>query len=188
MRTGRKSRLRAAHPEVSVQLFASPGGSDFARESIDLDIRYGTGYWPKLYVQSIFAEEVMPMVSPRLQARLNVQAPEDLLLQELILCEPDLIQWPQWFSANGVGLCPSEYALRVDRAQLSIDAAVQGFGIALQSSKLADGFLKNGQLAPVFPDHKSMRLHQHYLVYPSPHHECSKVLKFAAWLHTEAAK
>ena len=184
----RLSRFRSAHPEVRIRLSASPGHSDFLRGEIDADIRYGTARWADLHVESVFAEEMMPMISPNLQARLSLRSPEDLLLQDLILSDVNLVQWPQWFAANGIGMCPSQFALRFDRAGLAIDAAVLELGIALESDKLAAQFLKTGMLVPAFPDAKSIRVHQHHLVYPPQHAKLSKVAKFASWLREEAAR
>jgi LysR family glycine cleavage system transcriptional activator len=184
----RLAKFRAAYPEIKIRVFASPGGSDFSKGEIDLDIRYGIACWAKLRVENIFTEEIMPMMSPSLKSRLKIESPEDLLVQDLIFCERDLVQWPQWFAANSTGICPSEYALHVDRAQLAMDAAVQGFGIALQSNKLADGLLKNGHLVPVFPGRKGIRVHQHHLVFPAQHANQKRVAKFVSWIRTEAKK
>lgn len=182
----RLPRFRAAHPEIRLRLSASPGHSAFLRGEVDADIRYGTARWADLHVESVFAEEMMPLISPNLKARLSLRSPEDLLLQDLILSDVNLVQWPQWFAANGIGMCPSQFALRFDRAGLAIDAAVMELGIALESDKLAAQFLKAGTLVPVFPDAKSIRVHQHHFVYPPQHAKLSKVSKFASWLREEA--
>jgi LysR family glycine cleavage system transcriptional activator len=184
----RLPRFRAVHPEIRLRLSASPGHSAFLRGEIDADIRYGTARWADLHVESVFAEEMMPLIGPNLKARLSLRSPEDLLLQDLILSDVNLVQWPQWFAANGIGMCPSQYALRFDRAGLAIDAAVMELGIALESDKLAAQFLKAGTLVPVFPDTKSIRVHQHHFVYPPQHAKLSKVAKFASWLREEAAR
>jgi LysR family glycine cleavage system transcriptional activator len=127
------------------------------------------------------------MISPDLSTQLNLRSPEDLLVHDLILCDANLVQWPQWFAANGINMCPTQFALAFDRAHLTLDAAAQGLGIVLESDKLAARFLKNGSLVPVFPDRKSIPVHQHHLVYPPQHGERSKVTKFASWLRKEAA-
>jgi len=180
--------FRHAHPEIQIRLSASPGYSAFLRGEIDVEIRYGTVRWADLHAESVFAEEMMPLISPKLLARLALRSPEDLLLQDLILSDVNLVQWPQWFAANGIGICPSQYALRFDRAGLAIDAAVEELGIALESNQLAAEFLKAGTLVPVFAEAKNIRVHQHHLVYPLQHAKLSKVVKFASWLREEAAK
>jgi LysR family glycine cleavage system transcriptional activator len=183
----RLSMLKAVHPEIRVRLSVSPGNSDFSRGDIDADIRYGRARWANLHVESVFTEEMMPMISPDLQTQLNLRVPADLLVHDLILCDANLVQWPQWFAANGISMCPTQFALVFDRAHLTLEAATQGLGIVLESDKLAERLLKNGSLIPVFPDRKSIAVHQHHLVYPPQHSERSKVTKFAAWLRQEAA-
>jgi LysR family glycine cleavage system transcriptional activator len=181
----RLAALKAVHPEIRVRLSASPGISDFSRGDIDADIRYGRARWPNLHVESVFSEEIMPMVSPNLQAQLDLHNPEDLLAHDLILCESNLVQWPQWFAANGISMCPTQFNLVFDRAHLSLDAAAQGLGIVLESDQLAEKFLKNGALVPVFTERKSIAVHQHHLVYPQQHSDRTKVTKFASWLRRE---
>lgn len=180
--------FRSAHPDIRVQLSAAHTHSDFSRGEVDLDIRYGAIRWGDLNVETIFSEEMLPLVSPRVLERLDVRAPDDLLHQELIFSEVNFVQWPGWFAAQGVPMSPSIYALRFDRAYHCIDAAIQGLGIALESSKLAAGALSRGELVPVFPDRKGLQVHAHHLVYPAANGQRSKVAKFVRWIRREAAQ
>ena len=79
-------------------------------------------------------------------------------------------------------------ALRFDRAYLSIDAAIQGMGIALESNRLAASALARGDLQPVFTDRKALQVHAHHVVYPIAHGGWNKVRRFVEWLRKEAAK
>ena len=93
---------------------------------------------------------------------------------------------PRWFAAHGVPLSPATYALRFDRAYLVIEAAVQGLGFALESARLAETSLQNGELVPVFADRKGIQVHAHHLVYPEAHGKWGKVERFVRWLRREA--
>jgi LysR family transcriptional regulator, glycine cleavage system transcriptional activator len=48
---GRIARFQALHPDIELQLSATPRLVDFAREDIDCGIRYGMGDWPGLITQ-----------------------------------------------------------------------------------------------------------------------------------------
>jgi LysR family glycine cleavage system transcriptional activator len=183
----RLSRFLADHPDIKIRLSASHVHSDFSRGEVDIDIRYGLTRWTDLHVESIFTEEILPMISPKLKEHLNLRNPEELLVQNLILSNVNLVQWPQWFAAHGVSISPSQYALSFDRANLSIQAAVHGLGIALESDRLAEDALGRGLLVPVFPYRKRMQVHAHHLVYPPAHAERSKVGRFVSWIRKEVS-
>lgn len=170
------------HPDIRIRLSASHMHSDFSRGEIDLDIRYGAVRWADLHVETIFTEEIMPMVSPAMAERLQLRNPQQLLQESLIFSEVNLVQWPQWFAAHGIDVSPSHYALSFDRAYLAIEAAVQGLGVALDSAWLAKGLLDEGRLVPLFPDRKSIRVHAHHLVYPATHGKWPKVKRFTGWM------
>ncbi|MDY7579413.1 LysR substrate-binding domain-containing protein [Herbaspirillum sp. RTI4] len=171
-----------SHPDIRLKLSASHMYTDFSRGDVDLDIRYGAMRWADLHVETIFNEEMLPVMSPTLAAQLNLHSPQQLLQQNLIFSEVNLVQWPQWFAMHGSPVSPSQYGLSFDRAYLAIEAAVQGLGIALESNRLSEDFLKRGLLVPVFPDTKGIRVHAHHLVYPSAHGKRSKVARFIKWL------
>lgn len=177
----------AEHPDLRIQLSASHTHSDFSRGEVDLDIRYGAIKWGDLHVETIFEEEMLPLASPTLLQRTTVRNPEQLLAQPLIFSDVNVVQWPRWFAAHGVPLSPATYALRFDRAYLVIEAAAQGLGFALESSRLADSYLKRGALVPVFSDRKSIPVHAHHLVYPEAHARWGKVERFVAWVRREAS-
>lgn len=176
------------HPDLRIQLSAAHTHSDFSRGEADLDIRYGNVRWEDLHVETIFEEEILPLVSPRLLAGAAVRSPEDLLARPLIFSQVNVVQWPRWFAAHGVALSPGDYALRFDRAYMVIEAAVQGLGWALESDRIAEKYLENGSLVPVFKDRKGIRAHAHHVVFPEPHGKWRKVERFLTWLRREAGR
>jgi LysR family glycine cleavage system transcriptional activator len=180
--------FREQHPNIRIQLKASHGEADFSRGEADVDIRYGAIQGRDLHVESVFAEEILPMISPRLKSGLDIQSPEDLAKQDLIQSELTLVQWSHWFSAHGVPVSPSSYVLSFDRTSMVLDAAIQGLGIALDSNRTAEGALRRGDLVPVFEDGKGMPVRAHHMVYPRAHAQWERVERFAQWLRAEVAK
>lgn len=179
--------FRARHPALRVQLSATYRDIDFARAECDVDIRYGLPGGRDLHVETLFSELIFPMISPKLKATLHLEAPADLVDQDLILSELTLVQWPHWFAAHGVAECPASYGLAFDRTSMVLDAAIQGLGIALDSDRIAEAALLRGDLVPVFADLKGMTVSAHHLVYPRAHATRDRVVKFATWLREEAA-
>lgn len=184
----RLAEFLSEHPDLRIQLSAAHTHSDFTRGEVDLDIRYGNVRWGDLHVESIFEEEILPLAGPALMRRATIRSPENLLGQPLIFSDVNVVQWPRWFAAHGVALSPASYALRFDRAYMAIGAAIEGLGFALESERLAESFIKSGDLVPVFADRKGMRVHAHHVVFPEAHGKWSKVERFVGWLRREAGK
>jgi DNA-binding transcriptional LysR family regulator len=178
----RLSDFAKLHPDVSLFLSVSHVHSDFGAGLSDVDIRYGLPSWPNLVVQPLFKELVMPLVSPLLQRRLAIDQPEDLLEAPLIQSAVSVVQWSDWLKSVGVAHSPERYALRFDRAQLSLDAAIQGLGVALESTTMAAPHLQAGRLVPLFNEQKSVRVQAHFVVYPKRHAKRKEVAAFLAWL------
>jgi len=175
-----------AQPDVSLFLSASPTHSDFALGQADLDIRYGSALWPDLVVQPLFQERILPLASPAFAARHAVHEPADLLRAPLIQSTVSVVQWADWLGAQGVARAPERFALRFDRAQLTLDAAVQGLGVALESSTIAAQHIVDGRLVPLFDPAWALPVQGHFVVYPARHARRREVETFVQWLHAQA--
>jgi LysR family glycine cleavage system transcriptional activator len=182
----RLAAFAQAQPEVSLFLSASHVHSDFALGQADLDIRYGVPQWPDLVVQPLFDERILPLASPAFLERHPLRAPADLLHAPLIQSTVGVLQWGDWLAAQGVKQTPERYALRFDRAQLALDAAVQGLGVALESAVNAAGHIEQGLLAPPFDPARALTLQAHFVVYPVRHAKRPEVEAFVQWLHAQA--
>lgn len=171
-----------AHPGISLFLSASPTHSDFVLGQVDLDVRYGLPQWPQLVVQPLFEEHILPLASPAFIARQGLRTPADLLQAPLIQSTVSVVQWADWLGARDVARAPDRFALRFDRAQLALDAAVQGLGVALESATIGGQHLQAGRLAAVFDPSWSIRVQVHFLVYPARHAKRPEVEAFSNWL------
>jgi len=182
----RLSRFAAAHPDVSLFLSASPTHSDFALGQADLDIRYGIAQWPDLMVQPLFRERILPLASPAFARRHGAREPGELLGAPLIQSTVSVVQWADWLGAQGVRQTPDRFALRFDRAQHALDAAVQGLGVALESSTIAASHIDEGRLVPLFEVERALTIEGHFVVYPARHDKRPEVEAFVRWLHAQA--
>lgn len=184
-------RLRAfaqACPDISLNLSAAHTPSDFALGQADIDIRYGVPQWPDLVVEPLFEERILPLASPAFIQEHRLKRPEHLLDVPLIQSNVNVVQWPDWFAAFSERRAPDRFPRRFDRAQMSIDAATQGLGVALESATLAGRHLADRRLRPVFGLDKAIKVKAHFAVYPARHAKRPPVEAFLAWLHGEASK
>ena len=76
--------------------------------------------------------------------------------------------------------------LRFDRAMMSLDAAVQKLGVALESASIGQSLIATGKLQPVFEDELSLEVQAHFMVYPARHASRPEVKCFVEWLRGEA--
>jgi len=184
-------RLRAfaqAHPEISLNLSAAHTHSDFALGQADIDIRYGVPQWPNLVVEPLFEERIVPLASPAFIQEHRLKRPEHLLDVPLIQSTVSVVQWPDWFAAFTDQRAPDRIAVRFDRAQMSLDAATQGLGVALESATNAGRHIAERKLRPVFGLDKAIKVKAHFAVYPARHAKRPPVEAFLTWLHQEASK
>lgn len=175
-------------PDVALTLSASTVHSDFATGQVDVDIRYGVPNWPHLHVQPIFEERIQPMTSPAFLARHRIDKPEDLLTVPLIQSAVNVVQWPQWFRSRGVPFTPGQYAYSFDRTAMALDAAVQGLGVACDSSSIAAGHLAEGRLRKLFDERWCLKVQAHFIVCPQRQLLRPQVAEFIEWVRENAAE
>jgi LysR family glycine cleavage system transcriptional activator len=97
-----------------------------------------------------------------------------------------VVQWGDWFGRFCPEQRPERMGLRFDRAMMSLDAAVQKLGVALESSAIGHSLIASGRLQPVFDDRLSLEVQGHFLVYPARHGARPEVQHFVQWLKEEA--
>jgi DNA-binding transcriptional LysR family regulator len=176
-----------AHPDISLNLSAAHTHSDFALGQVDLDIRYGVPQWANVVVEPLFEERIVPLASPAFIRKHRLKRADQLLDVALIQSNVSVVQWSDWFAAFSDKRAPDRFTLRFDRAHMSLDAAMQGLGVALESTTTGGKHLVEGKLRPVLGMDKCMRVKAHFAVYPSRHAKRRPVEAFLAWLHGEAA-
>ena len=184
-------RLRGfaqAYPDIALNLSAAHTHSDFALGQADIDIRYGVPQWPDLEVEPLFEERIVPLASPAFIREHRLKRVEQLLQLPLIQSNVSIVQWSDWFAAQTSLRAPDHCPVRFDRAQMALDAATQGLGVALESATIAAGHLAEGKLRPAFGLEKAVKVKAHFAVYPARHVRRPPVEAFLAWLHAEAAK
>lgn len=183
----RLHRFATGYPDISLNLSAAHTPSDFTLGQADIDIRYGVPQWGELVVEPLFEERIVPLASPAFIKLHKLRRVEQLLEVPLIQSNVSVVQWSDWFARHTTLKAPERFPVRFDRAQMSLDAATQGLGVALESAVNAGGHLEQGKLKPVFGMDKAIRVKAHFAVYPERHAKRPAVEAFLSWLHGEAA-
>ena len=103
----RLSRFRERHPEIDVLVSANNALVDFARDEVDIAIRYGFGRHPELEVKFLMGDRIFPVCSPELLAAgPPLREPADLrhhtLLHDADALATESESWRVWLEAAGV--------------------------------------------------------------------------------------
>ncbi len=146
----RIGRFIEAYPKIDLSLGLYRGSQPAASDEADVVIEYGSGEWERKWVQLLRPIEFFPVCSPRL---LNAAAPLRTagdLREHRLLHDDDGQGWGRWLAAAGAGDVDSGRGIRFANANLSLDAAVHGYGVALGDQILAAEDLASGALVRPF--------------------------------------
>ena len=95
------------------------------------------------------------------------------------------MRWNAWFAANDLAP-PSPHGSRFDRSFMAIAAAVDGLGVTLESTLIAERELARGQLvAPLAGLARDVHYVGHFLVFPPQAKPRRAVRMFASWVTDE---
>ena len=176
----------AAHPDIDLRLATSQRLTDFAREQVDAAIRYGGGDYPGLAASLLMTEELFPVCSPELLARLPLRRPADLR-KHTLLHDDGVEEWGQWLAAAGVTGANVDQGHWYRDSSLLLQAAIAGQGVALGRSVLAAEEIAAGRLVRPF-DWSLSSTNAYYFVCPQSSMHRGKVVAFREWLLAEAER
>jgi DNA-binding transcriptional LysR family regulator len=176
-------RLLSEVRGLEVRISAGTDYTRFAADDFDADIVYGApppGFYsgaPGLQGMDtvpLGTEVVTPLCSPR-----------DLYAQALIESDNKKVRWTDWFAANGL-TAPESRGPRFDRSFLSISAAMDGLGVALESTRLAERELASGSLVrPLEGACEDVVYTGHWLVFPRAKRYSRSLMLFSRWVAKE---
>jgi LysR family glycine cleavage system transcriptional activator len=187
----RLGAFRQAHPSLDLRVVASNGLTDFAREEVDVAIRYGRGLYPGLWSTLLLEETFFPVCSQALvdDAEHPLRSVADLKHHTLLHEEPDhligeMVDWPRWLAAAGATAIDARRGPRFTHTYLALQAAAAGQGVALVTSVLIGNDLATGRLVrPFGPDVPGA--YNYHLVCPPENLELPKVGIFRSWIEQE---
>lgn len=138
-----------AHPDIDLRFSATLRALDFARDEVDVAIRFGLDRpEPGLWSHPLETEWVTPVMTPEMAERF----PTPETLRDAILIHDDSISflnpksgWPTWFRMMGLDLDGS-HGPRFSGADHAVDAAIANAGIALGRRALVVKDIHEGRL------------------------------------------
>jgi LysR family glycine cleavage system transcriptional activator len=189
----RLERFQERCPEVDVRVSAAMRLVDFAREDVDVAIRYGPGRYPGLLAELLLTNEVVPVCAPALLGSPRpLRVPQDLRHHTLLhddtpTSDGAYPNWAMWLRAAGVEGVDASRGPRFDYAGLAFEAAAVGRGVALALSTIAAGDLAAGRLVRPFAVAVPTPF-AYFMVCPEALAARPKVEAFRCWLRAEVER
>jgi LysR family glycine cleavage system transcriptional activator len=185
----RISRFQDRYADIDLRISANERMVDFARDGIDIAIRFGSGAWSGVRCERLADETVTPFCSPALLRYLK--GPRDLahvtLLHEEMLPLPNFPTWATWLAAAGLEpFVDATRGIRFSHTHMMLQATIDGRGVALGQGLLAADDVAAGRLVAPF-DVVLPTGYAYYLVYPTAAAERAKIRSFRSWITAEMA-
>ncbi|MEZ8028452.1 DNA-binding transcriptional regulator DsdC [Enterovibrio norvegicus] len=182
----RLHQFAEAFPDVTLHLRTRNDLVDFKAEAFDCAIYFGHGRYTGLCSHHLLDDAILPVCSPSYAER------HDLYGNPHKLAECQLLhdaapwasaslsdEWLYWANANGVELNGTNHSF--DRADLALEAASSGMGVAIGRMAYIQEHLHSGRLvAPIDLSVKSP--YSFYLVYREEQQGNAKIMAFKQWL------
>ena len=152
----RLDRFLSAFPGADVRVDVSNTLIDFDRDDVDVAIRFGAGKYPGLRSDPLFQDSLSPVCSPKIITKEKpLRTPKDLLKHTLIHLDWDAQgqpwpNWRMWMQAAGIKDFDERTGLHFGQTSLTIQAALDGHGVALGDSNLVADDLAAGRLVKPF--------------------------------------
>ena len=181
--------LRTLQPQLKLRLITPLLSTGAYRDDADLAIRFGNGKWDDGRSIFLFDEEVFPVCSPAwLAAHPAPTSIDDFLDVALIDSDATLegwMTWNSWFKELGASRPKLKYSLRCSAYTDTIQAALQGHGIALGWGRLLEPMLASGQLVRLTSLVVRPR-DAYYVVVPNGRTPTPLMLSLIDWLRGDA--
>ncbi len=180
----RLTDFQEQHPGIDVRITTSTSLVDFQRDNVDAAIRYGRGQWPGLRADWLMADELFPVCSPSLlRGDKPLRQPEDLKGYPLLhTSNANSDDWRLWLTAAGLpGDIARQPGITVDMIFMTIQAAIDGIGVAMGRTSYVQDDIAKGRLVVPFkialPADAGF-----YLVAPEGRREAPKLAAFREWM------
>ena len=180
----RLSTFQESHPGIDVRITTSTSLVDFRAGDVDAAIRYGRGNWAGVRSDWLMADEMFPVCSPALLGGDKpLRCPEDLAHHTLLHSSGGYDDdWRLWLTAAGL---PSNISkqpgLSFDLILLTVQAAIDGSGVAMGRTSYVEADIAKGRL--VVPFKIALPVDAgFYLVSPEVKADPPKLAAFRQWL------
>jgi len=194
--TPRLALFRDRFPRIDLMVQSDDRVVDLAAYGVDASIRFGSGQYPGVDAVRLLDDRTVPVCSPSVLAKFGpITKPADVLNYPLLhdtyveynVHSESGSDWRTWLRRTGAGDSPHVGGLRFSNANLAIDAAANGMGLALARLSLLGSDLRTGRLVCPLPYAAATNFSYYFLSLPQRSSD-GKLQAFRDWLIEEARK
>ncbi|MFM0353847.1 transcriptional regulator GcvA [Paraburkholderia nemoris] len=183
----RLAQFRAEHPDVDVKVETSNESLESLEEIYDVVVRGGPDTFYGYSMQLFLSEERLPVCSPALLQRLPLRTPDDLREHTLLHTSSLPRLWPDWLARAQISALRPAATLTFDHFYLTLQAAIDGIGIAMGPTALVSDDLAAGRLVTPFAGPRLPS--RSYCTYvPDGRSADDVIVLFRSWLEREGMR
>jgi LysR family transcriptional regulator, glycine cleavage system transcriptional activator len=180
----RMGAFRAEHPDIEVRLSTSNETIDALAESFDVVIRGGPDTFPGYTSRLLFGERRLPVCSPDILEQTPLTEVSDLSRHTLLHTSSMPRLWRDWLVEAGEPALRADASLAFDHFYLTIQAAIDGLGVAMGPTALVADDLGAGRLITPFPA-ISLPARSYFAYLPEARRTDPHVAVFCDWLEQQ---
>jgi LysR family glycine cleavage system transcriptional activator len=177
----RLTRFGAEFPSIHLELKALVAPVDFAKQDLHMAVTMGPRDWQGLRADRILSTPLFVICSPSVAKMLK--NPNDLCGQTLLHYDQGE-EWSRWLKKAGVKM-DSAAGPRFNDCNVMLQAAVEGTGVALSFTALAQRELNEGKLVQLF-ELKISPNAWYYVISPDSSADMPKPTAVRRWILKEA--
>lgn len=176
------------NPDIPVSLSTDVFARDAAADVADVMIHYGAGGFPGLHAERLMDEQMTPVCAPEVARKLTSVA--DLAFHTIL--HDDVQQlgtpstWTVWADQVGVALPKSDRIRKYGQANMVVQAAIKGVGVAMGRAPLVTDALVDGSLVCPLPMLAKSQLSYWFVCRPEALKQ-RRIKMFRDWLFDEVA-
>ena len=183
----RLTLFRAERPDIEVRLTTSNDPIDALPEPFDVVIRGGPDIFHGFASRLLLSERRLPVCKPSLVEELRLRDVAELSQHTLLHVTTMPRLWHDWLAAAGyVGPEPAA-SLTFDHFYLTIQAAIDGLGVAMGPTALVADDLAAGRLVAPFPE-VSLPARSYFAYVPEAHGADPLITVFCDWLEQQGRR
>jgi LysR family glycine cleavage system transcriptional activator len=175
------------NPDMPVSLSTDPKSQDPDASAADVIISYGTGNFPSLHAEKLMSERMSPVCSPKLAQALKTPADlaNHVILQDTFDGHEHRSMWDFWAKEVQVTLPHFKQARKYGQANMVIQAAINGQGVAMGRGPLVQDAIAAGTLVYPFAQAAQSQL-SYWFVCEHDALRSKSVQAFRSWVHAQA--
>lgn len=192
----RLASFHARHPDIELNVDASPLARNLARGEADLALRFGAGRYAGLVSERILDEHILPLCSPRIRDRYQLRRLRDLGRAPLVhladqTADKSWPSWRDWAECNALSTENLTEGPTFGRSAIAMamKAVTGDQGVILAGLVYAMDDIATGRIVAPFGGEGAVPMNYGYdLVYSAALAETRPVAAFRAWAKAEGRK